>query len=123
MGFVYCNPNPVKRKTGDCVVRALSIAFVRSWDDVYDELCKIGKEMKVMPSGKEAYLELLNKYPTIPIFHMVGSKKKRFLVKEITQKGVFICRVAGHLVAVKNGDYFDLFDCGNKSLYKCWKVM
>ena len=55
MSYIYSNPNPVKRKTGDCVVRALALATNKSWIEVYDELDKIARRMYVMPSSQEAY--------------------------------------------------------------------
>ena len=53
----------------------------------------------------------------------MGGKKKRYLVKEWKDKGVFVGRVAGHLVAIHDGNYFDVFDSGNKALYKIWRVI
>ena len=122
MTFVYTNPNPVGRKTSDCVIRALAIAFDKSWDVVFDELVVIAKRMKVAPTGKEAYEEYLSSYPTMDVFYMDGKKKKRLQVKNICCSKMCICRVAGHLVACKSNDYFDVFDSGEKCLYKIWRV-
>ena len=48
MGYIPVNPNPNNRNTGDCVIRAISIAEDRDWDDVYLDLFAEGffeKEM------------------------------------------------------------------------------
>ena len=37
MSFVKVNPNPYGRVTGDCVIRAITIAQDRSWDDIYND--------------------------------------------------------------------------------------
>ena len=40
--WIKCNPNPLGKQTGDCVVRAIAIATGQSWRDTYRELCKVG---------------------------------------------------------------------------------
>ena len=39
----YLNKNPLARDTNDCVIRSISCAENRSWDDVYLELVEIEK--------------------------------------------------------------------------------
>ena len=120
--FIYTNPNPVGRKTTDCVIRSLSIAFDKSWDMVFDELVRLAQKMKCTPTSKEVYEEYLSNYPTMDVFYMKGKSKKRLKVKEVINSKMCICRVAHHLVACKGGDYFDTFDSGEKCLYKIWRV-
>ena len=36
--YVFANPNPHKLITDDCVIRAISLATGKPWDDVYVEL-------------------------------------------------------------------------------------
>ena len=122
MTFVYLNPNPVGRKTGDCVIRALAIAFNKNWDVVFDELVVMAKRMKCTPTSKEVYEEYLSGYPTMDVFYMKGKKRKRLQVKNVCCSKMCIARVAGHLVACKDNDYFDVFDSGEKCLYKIWRV-
>lgn len=43
--FVYYNPNPKGKRTGDCVIRAICKAFSAEWLDVYLALCFEGAEM------------------------------------------------------------------------------
>ena len=45
------NPNPAHKNVGDCVVRAISIAMRRSWIEVYDDICQIGREEYDMPNS------------------------------------------------------------------------
>ena len=35
--WVRCNPNPVGRETGDCVIRAVAVATGQSWRETYCE--------------------------------------------------------------------------------------
>lgn len=37
--FIYTNPNPTNKKTGDCVIRAIAIATGSTWEDAYMDLC------------------------------------------------------------------------------------
>jgi len=42
MGFVYYNPNPLKKNAGDCTVRAISRVMGDSgwsWEKTYTALC------------------------------------------------------------------------------------
>lgn len=89
---------------------------------VFDELVRLAQKMKCTPTSKEVYEEYLSCFPTIDIFYVNGKTKKRLKVKEVINPKMCICRVAGHLVACKNGDYFDIFDSGEKCLYKLWRV-
>ena len=49
--WIKCNPNPLGKQTGDCVVRAIAIATGQSWRDTYRELCKVGEIECDMPSS------------------------------------------------------------------------
>lgn len=48
--YIHTNPNPNGVYVEDCVVRAISIATGRSWDDIYVHICLQGFIMKNMPS-------------------------------------------------------------------------
>lgn len=42
MAFIYYNRNIAGNDTGDCVIRAISIALNQSWSDTYWDLCHQG---------------------------------------------------------------------------------
>ena len=57
--YIYTNPNPLDKRTGDCVIRALSIVTDESWERIYVELCLKGLKMADLPNTNsvwEAYL-------------------------------------------------------------------
>lgn len=33
--FIYTNPNPIDKKVGDCVIRAIAIATETTWERAY----------------------------------------------------------------------------------------
>lgn len=120
---VYYNPNPLKKETSDCVVRSLCKATGYSWDHVYRSLFDIGFELKVMPSDDEAWKEFLIREGFV--LNKISNKKgsKRPTVESFTRshkEGIFILRVANHLVTSYNGKYYDIFDSGSSSLYGYW---
>ena len=49
--WIKCNPNPMHKEVPDCVVRAIAIALNRTWTDVYDDLCLVGRIECNMPSA------------------------------------------------------------------------
>lgn len=121
---LYYNANPKKKETGDCVVRAICKATGKEWDAVYRELCEIGFELKVMPNDDEAWKEYLKRNSFIE--HKISNRKgsKRPTVESFAKdnkKGTFVLRVANHIVSSVDGFYYDLWDCGDKSLYGYWE--
>ena len=59
MAYINYNANPKGLKTGDCVIRALSKATGKSWDEVYAELCEIGYKKKKLPNNDCVYKAVL----------------------------------------------------------------
>lgn len=124
----YYQPNPLKshadKKVGDCVIRAFCAAEGAAWDDVYQELCKIGFEKKDMPNGRMTTNEYLERhgYTRHPISNKKGTKRPTVneMAKRSKTEGTFICEVANHTVTVKDGYILDTWDCGYKSLYAYW---
>lgn len=121
--YFYKNENPLKKETCDCVIRALVTATGESWDNIYKDLFQIGFEWKVMPNSKEAWEELLIRkgFTRNKISNAKGSKRPT--VKEFTKEhieGTYILQVANHLTVSKDGVYYDIWDCGDKSLYSYW---
>ncbi|AHJ88633.1 hypothetical protein GBK2_35 [Geobacillus phage GBK2] len=120
----YFNPNPLKKETADCVVRALVKATGKDWDAVYTELCNIGFELKVMPNNDEAWKEYLIRHGFIYRKIPVKKGKKRPTVKEFASKnrqGTFVLRVANHIVTCEEGYYYDTWDCGEYAIYGYWE--
>lgn len=42
MNYVYKNNNPMKKRTGDCVIQALCNALHKSWEEVFIGLAEVG---------------------------------------------------------------------------------
>lgn len=119
----YKNPNPSKKEVGDCVERALCIVTGKEWLDVYDELCAIGREIFCPPNWKDCYETYLkhNGYKYTGISNKKGTKRPTVasFTKE-HQTGAYFLRVANHVVGIKDGYYYDIWDSGDCCLYGYW---
>lgn len=123
-------PNPTektRRSTkGDCVIRALAIASGRTWREAFDVLCNKARELYDIPNGAGTY-EV--------VFKDLGyEQEKRGRVAKGTRRetakgfalkhktGTYILSLANHLTCVKDGKIRDAWNCGDKCVYKVWKV-
>lgn len=118
--FEYFQPNT--HKCGDCAVRAVVKATNSSWYTVFDDLIPIARKMQLMPNDRKVigkYLESKG-FKWVPIKVTKGSKRPT--VKEFANKyvGTYVLSLASHLTAVVNNKYYDIWDCGNRSLYGYW---
>ena len=121
--FVYQNRNPLKQECTDSVIRALSHVLEKDWLSVYSDLCALGAQLCRMPNDKDCY----NAYLAEHGFHRVGisHKKgaKRPTVHSFTVShphGIYILQIAHHLVAVRDGLFYDTADHSKKCLYGYW---
>lgn len=116
MNFIKSNPHPTGKKIGDCVVRAISIAENKKWDDVYEELCRIGLELKEMPNSKLVYEKYLlkNKWEKMPMPRDNGKRIKLSTWADAISDKLFIASVVKHLTVVEKGTLLDTWNCGNK---------
>lgn len=118
MLYKYYNPNPVRSHSdkGDCVIRALTKALNKTWDCVYWELCELGYSMGDWGNSNYVWDIYLKQY---------GFKKNIipdtcpscYTIKDFCYSqpyGVFILATGSHVVAVKDGNYYDSWDSGNE---------
>ena len=124
MTFVQYNPNPKRKSTIDCTIRALSKALDTDWDDAYIRLCMKGFVMKNMPSANEVWHELLKDEGyerhiipnTCPDCYTV----RAFCMEHPT--GLYILGTGSHVITVENGDYYDNWDSGDEVCSFFWTM-
>lgn len=108
-----------KKNALDCTVRALMVTEGWDWYKAYDFLCDCGKIVMDMPSSMSALKEAAKRlgYKKAAIKIEKGSKRPTpaSITKEFNS--TMILSLAGHVVGCKNGNYYDTWDCGNKSVY------
>ena len=106
--YKYYNPNPLGKKIGDCVIRAISIILSKSWEETYMDIAMMGLKMCDMPSSNSVWGSYLQN---------LGFKRKAidntcpncYTVRDFcfdNPRGNFILATGEHVVAVIDGDYY-----------------
>lgn len=121
------NANPYKKKTGDCVIRAVCVALDEMWKETYTGMFEIAIEKGYAVSCKENYKEYLkrkgytmNKMPR-------RANNKRYTVKEFIEelanpKKNYIISLANHLTCIEKGTLVDTWNCSRKYVGNYWEV-
>ena len=121
------NPNPRSRKIGDCTLRAYCAAFNISWEEAFDIASEIAKENasmiqyvsdKVLIEHFECRLDPNYNKKTV-------KAKDRITVSEFATThpyGIYILSMRNHLVTLRNGEYWDSWDCGDKKIDAVYNV-
>ena len=124
MAFLMFNPNPKNARVGDCVIRALSIALERSWEDIYTDLAAYGFMLCDMPSSNAVwgqYLKDLGYKRSI----VIDTCPDCYTVKKFCDdhaSGKFVLGTGTHVVAVVNGNYCDTWDSGDEVPVYYWRL-
>lgn len=122
MPWRHYNPNPMGKKIGDCTVRAISCALGQSWEAAYTALCVEGFTLGDMPNADQVWGAYLRNR---------GWERKAmptdcpdcYTIEDFCSdhpKGTYILALAGHVVCVKDGFYFDSWDSGTETPVYCW---
>lgn len=120
--FHYLNPNPNGILTGDCVIRAIAIAQDKSWDEIYLNLISYGYNMKDMPSSNNVWSHYLHNQGYTR-YNIPDICPECITIKDFVNStdGEFILGTGTHLVAVKDGIYYDTWDSGNEIPIYYWQ--
>lgn len=121
--FVFYNPNPIQPSATDCVVRAISLLQGTEWDKTFMDLVVMAFHLKDMPSANKvwgAYLvEQGYKRYAIPDTCPYCYTVKDFCIDNPV--GEYLLALDGHVVGVKDGNYYDIWDSGNETVMYYWK--
>lgn len=114
--FVNYNSNPANKFVGDCVVRALCVAFNDSWENIYADLTMVGRYLYDMPNSNQVWSEYLMMNGFV-----YGSLRDTcpycYTIKDFCKdnpNGVYVVATGTHVVAIVDGDYYDTADSGNE---------
>ena len=116
MAYIFANTNPKRKITNDCVVRAISLATGKSWNEVFwdltdtlfceKETCMDSNKIWGMYLEKQGYQR----------YHISDSCPACYTVKQFCEdnpKGTYVLGTGTHAVAVIEGDYYDVFNSGS----------
>lgn len=127
MDFIKYNNNPKQKKTNDCVIRAISLATGKSWQEVYRELAEQGIKCGLMINDRtnwKTYLKHLG-YNMEKMPRKYNNKRYTVeeFVDEIAHKNwTYIVKVANHLTVVKDKKLYDTWDCSHKCVGNYWII-
>lgn len=112
--YRFYNPNPCKRYTGDCVIRAVTAVENISWDEAYISLCIFGYVFCNWGNGNEVWSAYL-RYRGYTQHALPNNCPVCYTVQDFCREhpqGSFILGAGNHAVAVIDGDYYDTGDSG-----------
>ena len=115
MPFIFYNPNPQKEQKKDCMIRAISKAINKDWEEVYIGLCCEGLETYETPEAvwssylKKHGFEEKNVRCICPRCVTV----ERFAEKHPEGRYV-VATSRNNIVAIEDGDYYDTEDSGDE---------
>lgn len=118
----YYNCNPLHREVNDCVIRAISLAEGRSWDETYTILSNLAlKEAIILDDSLFVEKYLNSKYRSL----CPKCKGSRITVGEFVNnnpKGTFLITVKGHITCAIDNCVMDTWDCRDKLIWGVWVV-
>lgn len=120
--FIQYNKNPHGNFTGDCVIRAIATAMDAEWDDVWLGIMVIAFREKDMMDSNRIWQQYL---------HENGYKRTNipdicpdcYTVNDFVRDnphGTYILGTGSHVIAVKDGYYYDTGDSGNEVPIYYW---
>ena len=114
----YYNANSLGNSVNDCVVRAISLAEDKSWDETYRELSEIARKEGILLDDVSFVENYLDKRYRRACHY---AKTVDEFAKEHS-KGTYLVTMQGHITAIIDGIIYDTFDCSNRRMWCAWKV-
>lgn len=123
MAYVFYNPNPRYKRTGDCVIRAIAKLMDSDWEIIYVRLCVQGLIDCDWGSSNQVWGNFLynNGFRKAIIPDHCPDCYTIADFCEEHPKGRYLLAIGDHVVAVVDGDYFDTFDSGDEVPIYFWE--
>lgn len=120
--FIYCNLNPEKKLTGDCVIRAIALALGISWYEASDLLYFSARNCSCEMSEFSCYSRLLDNLPQL---ERIDKPYVGYTINELCDllnDGTYLLRIEGHLTCMIDGVVHDIWYCLDNETTAIWKV-
>ena len=129
--FHYYNANPKNRITTDCVIRAISTACDKKYNDVVMDLAKIQCETGYDDGSTKAIDLLMKKYGWIKKSQPRKIDNTKYTGEEFCKDiqnhkyhlayNKIVANIGGHhIVAIIDGKIFDIWNSSNKCIGNYW---
>lgn len=116
--YKFYNANARGRFTNDCVIRAISLAENKTWDETYEELSYIAQNKGILLDDVNFVEPLLDdRYERV----CYNNKYVGEFVEEHTCGTYLIC-MNSHITCCRDGILYDTFDCRNRLMKCAWEV-
>ena len=122
--WVRCNPNPLGKQTGDCVIRAIAIATGQSWRAVYRDLCRQGEMMADLPNANAVWGSYLRERGARQ-FLLPESCPDCITVRAFCERypeGIYVIGTGEHAIAVIGGDWYDSWNSESCTPTIFWEI-
>ena len=116
--YDFYNANPLGLFTDDCVIRALSCALGKSWDNVYDELSDLAQERGTLLDKKDFVRWYLDTHFT----RVLNPPYKVYQVAQMFKNNIVLCTQKGHICCIKYGKILDTFNPSDRVVEDVWVV-
>lgn len=121
--YIEYNPNPLHKRTGDCVIRAVSKALNQSWEKTFINICIMGLINGDMPSSNYVWGKYLKqngfKKHIIPDTCPDCYTVERFADDHV--KGTYVLATGSHAISVKDGNFYDTWDSSDEAVIYFWE--
>lgn len=119
--WIYYNPNPKGKNTGDCAVRALSKALNTDWEHAKLQLDAYSMVEAEVETSDIVWSRILaeNGFDMIALYCGDGCTLESFCKRN--QEGIFVVKLPNHVVCVVDGNYYDSWDSGKEVPLYCWR--
>lgn len=117
--FRHLNLNPYRKRTGDCVIRAIACAFDIGWVEASDLLYEVARSIGCEMSCLGCYTTLfsdMNLFEVDPEDASVGE------LADMYSDSIMLVRIEGHLTCTRYGDVVDIWDCRDEIVDRAWIV-
>lgn len=116
--YKYYNSNSKNNFIDDCVIRSISVAEGKTWDEVYEELSILARKKGLLFSNVsfvEDYLD--SKYN-----RECYKSKEVGEFSETHKHSIYLITMNGHITCSYYGVIVDTFDCRNRIMKCAWKI-
>lgn len=121
--FEYYNANPKKKKTTDCVVRAICTALDQSYEQTVRELTELWLRTGYEISEPKCYGKYLESKGWIKQKQPRKENGAKYTGNEFVKifAGVCVANIGGHhVVCIKNRKIIDIWDSTNGCIGNYW---
>ena len=117
------NPNPKKKNVGDCSLRAYCAAFGWTWEEAFEKSSEIAKDEAIMMDTHKTCEKVMEGEGYVLDEEFKKSKRKDLTVNEFALThpyGTYFLNTHGHLLCVKDGEYWDSWDSATKKVRRIY---